>query len=105
MDSLEVERVSIAFVACAAGHRDRLLLGVSCGKDTKSAAKLNSLPSSQRPHDLDSVYWTLGPTWKSSDGDAGKDLRVLAVRKREVKNKIMQSQLFNQSKTNLNLVW
>lgn len=52
MDSLGGELVSVASSARVAGHLDRLLLGVSCGK-TKSAAKSNSLPSTKDP-----VTWT-----------------------------------------------
>ena len=87
MDSLEVERVSIAFFAHVAGHLDRLLLSVSCGKDTQSAAKSNSLPSNQRPHDLDLVYWTPGPTWKSSHRDRMENREFCGQEERRRKTK------------------
>lgn len=74
-----------------ASHLERLLLSVSCGKGTKSAAKLNSLPSNQRSHDLGLVYWTPGPTWKSSHRDKERT-KGSVVGEGEVKNKIMQSQ-------------
>lgn len=100
MNRWTVLKLALLFVACVASHLDRLLLSVSCGKDTKPAAKLNSLPSNQRPHDLDSVYWTPGPTWKSSDRD-----REFCGQEERSEKQIHATLTLSHSKTNLNLMW
>ncbi len=82
-------------VACVAGHLDRLLLGVSYGKDTKSAAKSNSLPSERRPCDLNSVYWTPGPTWKSPDRNAEEDTQFEQTKWCKTTSELLQNNFNN----------
>jgi len=85
MDSLKVELVSVAFVI--AGHLDRLLLCVSCtgGEKMQKISQNKQCPSNQRPYYLDTVYWTPGPPWKSSDRDRGEHTELCGWEKRREK--------------------